>query len=178
MMQINVKILNVMILSILFMGFFFINLSAGDSFAPKVKLPAKMENRAMWKKVVNDWKVPSLSEVGIPAYPGTFIVGLKGKNHMTANGKKYITLPTIVLATKIEMKKVTEFYKEKLKKWRYMNDMDMFDVFWNSSGKFNSLDIRQTATMPNIIIMKAGLPYTEYMPDAKTVITIVYKSVK
>ncbi len=177
-MQINVKKLNVMILSILFMGFFFINLSANDSFAPKVKLPGNMENRSMWAKVIKDWKVPSKSEVGISAYPGAFIVGLKGVSHMTANGIKYNTLPAIVLATTIGQKKVTEFYKEKLNKWRYMNDMDMFDVFWNNSGKFNSLDIRQTATMPNIIIMEAGLPYTEYMPNAKTVITIVYKTVK
>lgn len=173
-----VKKINTIILVFLFMGLSFINLTAGEDFAKKVKLPKNMANRSMWETVVKNWKVPSKGEVGLPAYPGSFIIGVKGMSHMTANGKKYTTLPNIVLATTAEQKKVLKFYQEKLKDWHYKNDMDMFEVFWKGKGKFNSLDITQTATMVNIILMKANIPYTEYMPDAKTVITIVYKPIK
>ena len=132
----------------------------------------------MWETVVNNWKVPTKDEVGLPAYPGSVIVGLKEMSHMTANNKKYTTLPTIVLATTADQKNVMNFYKKELKDWHYKNDMGMFDVFWTGPVKFNSMDIRQTTQIPNIIIMKANRPYTEYKPDAKTVITIVYKATK
>ncbi len=150
------------------------DLVAGEKFAPKVKLPSNMNDRALWAPVVKNWKVPSKSEVGIPAYEGSFIVSLKVASHMTANGVKYNTLPTIILATTDDPAKVTAFYKVKLKDWKYKNDWKMFDVFWKDGKKFNSMDIRDNATRPNIIIQKAGIPYLEYMPKAKSVITIVY----
>jgi len=169
-----VTMFNFIIIGILLTAITSPGLVAGEEFAPKVKLPNKMENRAMWETVVKSWKVPSKADVGLPSYEGSVIVALKEASHMTANGVKYNTLPTIVLATTDEPAKVTAFYKLKLKDWKYKNDWKMFDVFWKGSGKFNSMDIRDTSTQPNVIIQEAGIPYLDYMPGAKSTITIVY----
>jgi len=150
---------------------------ADNPFAPKVNLPKKLENRDMWENLVKNWIVPSKEEVGIPAYPGSVIVALKGKSWMEANGEKMDTLPAITLATSDEMAKVTAFYKEELKEWKYKNQMGMFDICWTGKEDFNNMDITEAATIPNLSIMKAMSAQTDFLPDAKTVITIVYKPV-
>jgi hypothetical protein len=151
---------------------------ADEPFAPKVELPKKLENRDMWQNVVNNWGVPSKEEVGIAAYPGSVIVALKDKGWMEANGEKMDTLPAITLATSDEMSKVTAYYKEKLKDWKYKNQMGMFDIFWTGKDDFNNMDVTEAATIPNLIIMKAFSVQTDFMPEAKTAITIVFKPVK
>ena len=151
---------------------------ADNPFAPKVNLPKKLENRDMWENLVKNWVVPSKEEVGIPAYPGSVIVALKGKSWMEANGEKMDTLPTITLATADEMAKVTAFYKEKLADWKYKNSYGMFDIFWTDKDDFNNMDITEAATIPNMSIMEAMSAQTDFLPNAKTAITIVYKPVK
>jgi hypothetical protein len=54
----------------------------------------------------------------------------------------------------------------------------MFDVFWTGREKFNSLDIREGMTTPNINIMESTPQTNEFMPEAKTKITIVFKPVE
>lgn len=151
---------------------------ASEPFAPKVELPKKMENRGMWANMVESWVVPAKEEVGIPAYPGAVIVALKGKSWMEANGEKMDTLPAITLATMDEPAKVTAFYKEKLANWKYKNQMNMFDIFWTGKDEFNNMDITESATTPNLIIMGAFSAQTDFLPGAKTAITIVYEPVK
>jgi hypothetical protein len=151
---------------------------AAETFAPKVKLPKKIQNRDMWKNLVKTWVVPSKEEVGIPAYPGSVVVALQGKSWMEANGIKMDTLPAITLATSDEMAKVTAFYKEKLKDWKYKNQMGMFDIFWTGKDDFNNMDITEAATIPNLSIMEAMSTQTDFMPDAKTAITIVFNPAK
>lgn len=151
---------------------------ADEPFAPKVNLPKKLENRNIWENMVKNWDVPSKEEVGIPAYPGSVIVALKQKSWMEANGEKMDTLPSLILATSDEMEKVTVFYKEKLKDWKYKNQMGMFDIFWTEKDDFNNMDITETATIQNLSIMEAMSAQTDFVPDAKTAITIVYKPVK
>jgi hypothetical protein len=97
---------------------------------------------------------------------------------MEANGEKMDTLPAITLATMDEPAKVTAFYKEKLADWKYKNQMSMFDIFWTGKDEFNNMDITEAATIPNLIIMKAFSAQTDFLPGAKTAITIVYKPVK
>jgi len=77
-----------------------------------------------------------------------------------------------------EPAKVAAFYKEKLKDWKYERTFDMFDVFWTGPEKFNSLDIREGMTTPNINIMESTPQTNEFMPEAKTKITIVFEPVK
>lgn len=151
---------------------------ATEPFAPKVDLPKNLENRDMWTNLVKQWVVPSKEEVGIPAYPGSVIVALKDKSWMEANGERMETLPAITLATKDEPEKVTAFYKEKLADWKYKNQMDMFDIFWTGKDEFDNMDMTESATTPNIVIMQAFSAQTDFLPGAKTVITIVYNPVK
>jgi hypothetical protein len=163
---------------IIAMGFLVSTSLATESFAPKVELPKKMENRAMWADMIKTWVVPSKEEVGIPAYPGSVIVALKDKSWMEVNGEKMDTLPAITLATKDEPAKVTAFYKEKISDWKHKNQMNMFDIFWTGKDEFNNMDINEAATIPNLIIMEAFSAQTDFLPGAKTTITIVYKPVK
>ena len=151
---------------------------AAEPFAPKVDLPKKMENRDMWANMIKNWIVPGKEEVGIPAYPGSVIVALKDTGWMEVNGEKMDTLPAITLATEDELAKVTAFYKEKLADWKYKNQMNMFDIFWTGKDEFNNMDITEAATIPNLIIMGAFSAQTDFLPGAKTAITIVYKPVK
>ncbi len=151
---------------------------ADELFAPKINLPKKLENRDIWENMVKNWVVPSKEEVGIPAYPGSFIVALKEKGWIEANGKKMDTLPAITLATSDKMAKVTAFYKETLKDWKHKNQMGMFDIFWTGKDDFNSMDVTESATVPNLIIVEAMSAQTDFMPDAKTAITIVFDPVK
>jgi hypothetical protein len=151
---------------------------AEEDFAPKIIPPKNMQNRDMWINVIKQWVIPSKSEVGIPAYPGAHIVGLSPAGEMTANDEKYPTLPAITLAAVDERAEVTAFYKEKLKDWKYKNQFGMFDIFWTGRDDFNSMDITQSATTPNVIVMEASSGQTDFMPNAKTAITIVYKPVK
>jgi hypothetical protein len=151
---------------------------ADESFAPKVDLPKKMANRQMWLDMIKQWEIPSKETVGLPAYPGAVIVAFAGASEMTANDVKYKTLPSLTLSTLDEPEKVVAFYKDKLKDWNYDRQFDMFDIFWKGPDDFNHLDIRQTATMPNVIVFKSSPKLNEFMPDAKTQITIVFEPVK
>jgi len=161
------------------MGLTVLTASAEESFAPKVDLPKNLDNRDMWVNLIKQWVVPSKEEVGIPAYPGSVIVALKEKKGwMEVNGEKMDTLPAITLATKDEPAKVAAFYKEKLADWKHKNQMDMFDIFWTGKDEFNNMDITESATTPNVVIMGAFSAQTDFLPGAKTAITIVYKPVK
>ena len=151
---------------------------AAESFAPKVDPPKNMANRAMVVQMIEQWDIPSKETVGLPAYPGAVIVAYAGASEMTANDVKYKTLPSLALSTVDEPAKVAAFYKEKLKDWRYERSFDMFDVFWTGREKFNSLDIREGMTTPNINIMESTPQTNEFMPEAKTKITIVFEPVK
>lgn len=163
---------------IIAMGLTVLTALAAEPFAPKVDLPKNLENRDMWVDVIKNWVVPSKEEVGIPAYPGSVIVALKDKSWMEANGEKMDTLPAITLATKDEPAKVTAFYKKKLADWKYKNQMNMFDIFWTGKDEFNNMDITEVAIIPNLIIMEAFSAQTDFLPGAKTGITIVYKPVR
>jgi len=94
---------------------------------------------------------------------------------MMANDVTYSTLPALTLSTLDEPEKVAAFYKEKLKDWKYDIQFDMFDTFWQGPDHFNHLDIRQTATLPNVIVFPSSPKLNEFMPEAKTQITIVFK---
>jgi hypothetical protein len=166
------------VLLIMVLGMAVLTTMAAETFAPKVNLPKKLENRDMWENLVKNWIVPSKEEVGIPAYPGAVIVALKEQSWMEANGEKMDTLPAITLASSDEMTDVTAFYKEKLADWKYKNSYGMFEIFWSGKDDFNNMDVRESATIPNLIIMEAMSAHTDFAPDAKTAITIVYKPVK
>ena len=174
----NKSFLSVTFLIIFGLGLTGTTVLADESFAPKVDLPKKLENRDMWENMVKNWVIPTKEEVGIPAYPGSVIVALKEKGWMEANGEKMDTLPAITLATADEKENVTAFYKENLKDWKHKNQMGMFDIFWTGKDEFNSMDITESATIPNMAIMEAMSAQTDFMPGAKTAITIVYKPVK
>ena len=148
---------------------------ADESFAPKVNPPKNLSNRTMWVQMIEQWDIPSKDTVGLPAYPGAVIVAYKEAAEMTANDVKYETLPQLVLSTMDEPGKVAMFYKEKLKDWKYKREFDMFDVFWTGRDEFNNLDIRESMTIPNISIMESTAQTNEFMPEAKTKITIVFK---
>jgi hypothetical protein len=163
---------------IIFMCAAAVTARADEPYAPKVNLPKKMQNRDMWVNMIKQWNVPGKKEVGVPAYPKAHIVSLAPASEMTANGQKYATLPAITLATADDPTKVKAFYQEALKDWKFKNQMGMFDIFWTGKDEFNNMDIRESATTPNVIIMGAISAQTDFMPDAKTAITIVYKPVK
>ncbi|MDH4221026.1 MAG: hypothetical protein OEY18_02175 [Candidatus Aminicenantes bacterium] len=151
---------------------------ASELFAPKVNPPKNMANRQMWVDMIMQWEIPSKESVGIPPYPGAVIIAVKEASEMIANDEKYKTLPMLTLSTFDEPAKVAAFYKDKLKDWKYDRQFDMFDIFWKGPDDFNHLDIRQTAIVPNVIVFKSSPKLNEFMPDAKTQITIVFEPVK
>jgi len=146
-----------------------------EDFAPKVDPPKNLTDRSFWVKTIEAWKVPSASEVGVPAYPGAQIVQLNGPSKMESNGQEMNTLPIVILETEDEPAKVAAFYKEKLTGWKHENKFGMFDVFWKGSEDFNFMDIDQAATRANIIIQEpiASDP-DRMMPTSKARIQIVY----
>lgn len=149
---------------------------ADEPYAPKVDPPKKMEHRQWWMDKIKKWKIPSKENVGIPPYPGAVIIAVKEASEMVANDKKQSTLPMLTLSTLDEPSKVAAFYKEKLKDWKYDRQLDMFDVFWKGPDEINSLDIRQTATLINVIVSSSSPETNQLMPEAKTKITIVFKT--
>ncbi len=151
---------------------------AEEPFAPKIKLPEKIENRANWVTLVDSWKVPSKEEVGLPVYPGAFIVALMQGGPIEVNDDTLVMLPLITMATVDDQAKVVSFYKEKLKDWKYKNTFDMFDIFWDGPDEFNNIDMTQGMTIPNIVVFESTDGEPNFMPEAKTAITIVYKPVK
>ncbi len=151
---------------------------ADEPFAPKVNPSKKMANRQMYINLVKQWKVPGKNTVGLPPYPGAHIVALLESVEMTANDKKITSLPSMTLATVDEPAKVTAFYKDKLKDWKYKNSFDMFDIFWKGPDDFNNMDITQASTLPNVVIFESIPSQVDMMPEAKTLITIVYEPVK
>lgn len=132
----------------------------------------------MWMNMIKAWKIPGKSEVIIPAYPRAVTVAFTPASWMESNGKKTTTLPVIVLATGDDPGKVTSFYKEKLKDWKYKNSFGMVDIFWTGREDFNNMDMEQTTTTSNVIIMEAYSAHTDFLPTAKTAISIVYKPAK
>lgn len=148
---------------------------AEEPFAPKIVLPEKMENRKNWVYLVESWNVPSQEEVGLPLYPGAFIVALMDSSTMVMNDDTIKTLPSMTLATTAEQAEVVSFYKEKLKDWKYKNSFDMFDIFWNGPDEFNNIDMTQGMTIPNLVVFESTDGEPNFMPEAKTTITIVYK---
>jgi hypothetical protein len=163
---------------IILLGTTVLAVRAGEEFAPVVQLPEKLENRDMWVNMMKNWVVPSKEEVGFPAYPGSVIVALKGKSWMESNGERVDTLPSLTLATKDEPAKVAAFYKENFTDWKHKNQMGMFDIFWTGKDEFNSMDINEAATTLNIVVMEAFSAQTDFLPGAKTAITVVYKPSK
>lgn len=151
---------------------------AEDLFASKINLPEGIENRDGWVKLVESWTVPSKEEVGIPAYPGAFIVALMEAQAMVMNDDTIMALPSITLATEDEQSKVVSFYKEKLKEWKYKNSFGMFDIFWIGPDDFNNMDMNQGMTIPNIAVFESTEGEPNFMPEAKTAITIVYNPEK
>jgi hypothetical protein len=97
---------------------------------------------------------------------------------MEVNDDTIMTLPSITLATEDEQAKVVSFYKEKLKEWKYKNSFDMFDIFWDGPDEFNNMDMTQGMTIPNLVVFGSTDGEPNFMPEAKTAITIVYKPKK
>ena len=52
----------------------------------------------------------------------------------------------------------------------------MADIFWKGKDDFNSLDITAAATQPNVTIMEPLSAQTDFIPDAKATISIVYNT--
>jgi hypothetical protein len=148
---------------------------AEDLFAPKINLPENIDNRDNWVDLVESWTVPSKEEVGLPAYPGAFIVALMDAQEMVMNDDTVMTLPSITLAAVDEQAKVVDFYKEHLKDWKYKNSFGMFDIFWLGPDDFNNMDMNQGMTIPNLVVFESTDGEPNFMPEAKTAITIVYK---
>lgn len=149
-----------------------------DPFAPLVEPPENIENREMWLKMIDQWKVPGKGTVGIPAYPGAYIVQVQEASGMTVNNKIIITLPMITLATVDQPEKVVNFYKEKLKGWNFSNDF-MSRAFWKDDDRFDPLDLRKTSSTPNLIIYDISEDMPEVlMPKARSRIKIAYKPKK
>ena len=153
----------------------FTTILAGESFAPKITLPEKMEDRDMWLNMVEQWEVPDKEAVAVPAYPGAYIVACVGASWMKSDGVKTETLPVITLATEDDQATVTAFYKKNLADWSYKDSFGMFDIFWTGPDEFDNLDMTQAAITPNITVLKATAGQTDFMPEAKTVIIVVYK---
>jgi hypothetical protein len=178
MFSILLKKLPLLFFIICLMLFNSITILAEEPFAPKIDLPEKMENRKIWVDIVESWNVPSKAEVGLPAYPGAFIVTLMESKEVIMNDDTLISLPSMTLATTDDQAKVVSFYKEKLKDWKFKNSYDMFDIFWIGPDEFNNMDMSQAMTIPNIVIFGSTKGEPNFMPEAKTAITIVYKPTK
>ena len=148
---------------------------AGDPFAPKINVPEDIDNRDMWVQMANSWEVPSKAAVGFPAYPGSFIVALAPAGTVISNDDTLKTLPSLTLVTEDEQAKVVAFYKDALKDWKYKNSYDMFDIFWIGPDDFNNMDVSQAMTIPNLVVFESITGEPNFMPEAKTAITIVYE---
>jgi len=175
------KLSRTLLLAVLLLGISLLSsttILAEDLFAPKINLPEKIDNRDNWVDLVESWTVPSKEEVGIPAYPGSFIVALMDAQAMVVNDDTIMALPSITLAVIDEQAKVVDFYKEELKDWKYKNSFGMFDVFWLGPDDFNNMDMNQGMTIPNLVVFESTDGEPNFMPEAKTAITIVYKPSK
>ncbi len=147
---------------------------ASEPFASKVKLPDKIENRELWVELIKKWNIPAKDDVAVPAYPGAVIVGLTESGPMEVNYDTLMMLPSLTMASEDTPEQVVSFYKEKLKDWKHKNSFDMFDIFWIGPDEFNNLDMEQGMTIPNVVVFEATSAQTDFMPKAKTTITIVY----
>ena len=156
----------------------FTTIIAEEAFAPKIQIPEGIENHQYLVMQVESWKVPDKDVIGIPAYPGAFIVAMMDGQVMEVNDDTITTFPSLTIATSDDKAKVTAFYKEHLKDWKYKNAFEMFDIFWIGVDEFNNMDMTQAMTTENLVVFDAMEGEPNFMPEAKTAITIVYKPKK
>ena len=145
---------------------------AGDAYAPKVDV--KKNGDPMSAMLINAAKVPDKSAVEIPPYPGARIYQTTDASEMTANDKRYNTLPYIKLLSTDPPDKIVAWYKEQLKDYTYEDVFGTSWIFWKGKGKFNGLDIRDRMTKQNVGISEAiaAMGYGKDMEGTKSVIEI------
>ena len=110
--------------------------------------------------------IPDESVVGIPGYPGSYVVSTSD----TGKGRSKM-LPTVTLVTAVRTSKVRAWYSTKLKGWKYYKDYRLFAA---PGWKFQYLMIK-----PHVAVTKlhknSMLLMFEDIPNAQTKIEIAYR---
>ena len=146
---------------------------AAQPFAEVVDIPDEMtkEGHSDYLEAVTAQKsvIPSVEEVGFPAYPGAKIILTEMNNQSNENGT-WVDLPKrIFMGTPDSVEQVTEFYKQNLTGWKYKKIYGA-PTFYKKEGEFNPMEDMIT---PRIVITPE-FRTRKLMPSSKTTIDIYY----
>jgi hypothetical protein len=161
--------------TVIFCLFCMSGLAAAEPFARVADLPAEnSEFYELWKMNLADVRVPDRTEVPVPAYPGARVIRVLRVGDPDDAGPR--KTPKIVMLSTDKRTKVAAFYRKSLQGWKEGGGQTMA-YFWTDSESFAVGPIAYMDT-PSVVISDMGpMNFMErsLMPDAKTVITIVYR---
>jgi hypothetical protein len=149
-----------------------------DAYAAKLPIPEEVPDgpgAELGVSMLESAKVPSKSEVGVPAYPGARVMSTMGATAMTVNDERVETLPAMAMLSTDETARVVEFYRGELSGWRHKEFMGSH-WFWDGPADHDPMDF--TAPYPSVAIM--GIDGDDDLalmwPGIRTRIDIKYRS--
>jgi hypothetical protein len=151
---------------------------AQDDYAPLIEIPGDASDDPELQieiLMIKQSQVPSRAAVEQPAYPGALVIQSLPASEMGVNGVMMETLPTIRLLSTDEPDKVLAFYQEKLPDWKLTKAWGMLPVLYIGEGDWEPFTASE-ASYPSVAIGELMEGQFKLMPDAKTEITIRYKS--
>ncbi len=155
-----------------------INLYSNEPFAPVFSVPDGIEDKAEWKERQEEIKrkLPSKSEVGIPAYPGAVVYEVYTAQELSESSYSPVSdapeLAKITILATDPVNKVAEFYSNNLpENWEFDPTMNSF---WDGDYEYSM----QLIQGPDISIedgqFMVGTPQEKVVPDLGCSITIIY----
>jgi len=159
----------------IFLFFLTTTVVIAEPFAALVDIPDEMtkESHGEYLNAMTAKKsiIPSLQEVGFPAYPGAKILFTQMNNSSNENGTSVDLPKRIYMGTSDSVQQVTDFYKQHLNGWKYKKIYGA-PTFYKKEGEFNPME---DMTTPRIVIAPEFRP-RKLMPTSKTTIDIYYSA--
>lgn len=150
-------------------------LAMAEPFARTADLPDESsEFYELWKMKLADVRVPDRAEVPVPAYSKARVIRVLRVGDPDDAGPR--KTPKIVMLSTDGRTKVAAFYRKSLHGWKEGGDK-IRNWFWKDSENF-AIGPVAYRDIPSVVISDLGaMDFMErsLMPDAKAVITIVYK---
>ena len=151
----------------------------GEPFAPKVVPPSGITKDSpdyFGVQILNASKVPEMSEVGVPPYPGAKLIMARDASPMEVNGNTYACLRYVKILTADNSDEVEAFYKSRLDGYRFKSEYGgVIRLFWKGEDDLSPMEMGDMCTTPNISISDATGMFDTLMPGVKTAIEITYQ---
>ena len=145
-----------------------------EPYAPKAGAPELMGRDPLLQMEIRSLqaaRVPALSEVQAPPYPGAVVVATVPARQVRGKGGQPVeSLPVIILFSADEPQQVLEFYEENLAGWSH-GEFLSGDYFWPGADEFDPLNWTGQV-VPSVHVREART--SKLVPEARTEIHVRY----